>query len=355
MSIKIGIIGRVAQGSDLCDGQTVKTRVLAEELTRRYPDCVLLTADTYNYKKHVFSLLLKIERCIRECDVIFILLSRNGRRFIFPIVHAINRFHRKPILHDVIGGAFEYDLVESRTLQKYCAGYAVNWIESKKAVERLRAAGFGNAAYLPNFKRLSPVAAPVPYASAESVCRFCTFSRVMREKGIGTAAQALSKTDIRIDDNSSITVAAINAKCRRLENLGLVVIDYLQLMTDSGYGGNRGDNRVNVVTEISRALKVMAKELDVPVICLSQLNRGPEGRQDKHPAMSDLRESGAIEQDADSVLLLYREDFYNPDTEKKNVAECNVAKNRHGKTGPIEMQWIPQFTTFSEKEWKHEG
>jgi len=170
---------------------------------------------------------------------------------------------------------------------------------------------------------------------------------------LGTASSALSMTDIRIDDNPSITVAAMNAKCRRLDNLGLVIIDYLQLMTNSGYGGNRGDSRVNIVSDISRSLKIMAKELNVPVICLSQLSRANESRTDKRPLLSDLRESGAIEQDADCVLFIYRDDYYNPDTEEKNVAEIIVAKNRHGETGTVKAQWLPQYTTFADREWKH--
>ena len=163
---------------------------------------------------------------------------------------------------------------------------------------------------------------------------------------------ALSQTDIRIDDNPSVTVADINAKCRRLDNLGLVIIDYLQLMTGSGYG-KAGENRVQVVGEISRALKIMAKELNVPIICLSQLSRAVESRTDKRPIMSDLRESGAIEQDADSVLFLYRDEYYNENTEDKGVAECIVSKNRHGETGTVKMQWIPQYQTFADREWKH--
>ena len=170
---------------------------------------------------------------------------------------------------------------------------------------------------------------------------------------LGTASSALSMTDIRIDDNPSITVAAMNAKCRRLENLGLVIIDYLQLMTNSGYGGNKGDSRVNIVSDISRSLKIMAKELNVPVICLSQLSRANESRTDKRPMLSDLRESGAIEQDADCVLFIYRDDYYNPDTAEKNVAEIIVAKNRHGETGTVKVQWLPQYTTFADREWKH--
>ena len=172
---------------------------------------------------------------------------------------------------------------------------------------------------------------------------------------IGLASTVLNQTDLRVDDNPSLTVAEMNAKCRRLENLGLVIIDYLQLMTAAGgpvkYGG---ENRQQVVSDISRSLKIMAKELNVPVVCLSQLSRANESRQDKRPILSDLRESGAIEQDADEVLFLYREDYYNKETEKQNVAECIVAKNRHGETGTVELQWLPQFTTFADREWRHD-
>ncbi|MBE6981776.1 MAG: replicative DNA helicase [Ruminococcaceae bacterium] len=166
------------------------------------------------------------------------------------------------------------------------------------------------------------------------------------------ASVALSQTDIRVDDNPSITVAEMNAKCRRLDNLGLVIIDYLQLMNGSGYGKG-GDSRVNVVSEISRSLKIMAKELNVPVICLSQLSRGPESRTDKRPMLSDLRESGAIEQDADEVMFLYRDDYYNPNSEEKGITECIVQKNRHGEVGTVKLQWTPQYQLFSNSEWKH--
>ena len=166
------------------------------------------------------------------------------------------------------------------------------------------------------------------------------------------ASAALSQTDIRIDDNPSVTVADINAKCRRLDNLGLVVIDYLQLMQGSGYGKN-SENRVTVVGEISRSLKIMAKELNVPVICLSQLSRAVESRTDKRPILSDLRESGAIEQDADSVMFLYRDEYYHENTEDKGLAECIVAKNRHGETGTVKLQWFGPYQTFSDREWKH--
>ena len=170
---------------------------------------------------------------------------------------------------------------------------------------------------------------------------------------LGLASSALSQTDIRVDDNPSVTVAEMNAKCRRLDNLGLILVDYLQLMTSAGGGNKQSDNRVQVVSEISRALKIMAKELGVPVICLSQLSRANESRSDKRPMLSDLRDSGAIEQDADDVIFLYRDDYYNENSEEKNVAECIVAKNRHGETGTIKLQWLPQYTTFADREWKH--
>ena len=166
------------------------------------------------------------------------------------------------------------------------------------------------------------------------------------------AASSLTQTDIRIDDNPSVTVADISAKCRRLDNLGLVIIDYLQLMQGSGYGKN-SENRVTVVGDISRSLKIMAKELNVPVICLSQLSRAVESRTDKRPILSDLRESGAIEQDADSVMFLYRDEYYHENTEDKGIAECIVAKNRHGETGTVKLQWIGQYQTFADREWKH--
>ena len=169
---------------------------------------------------------------------------------------------------------------------------------------------------------------------------------------VSMAAASLSQTDIRIDDNPSVTVADINAKCRRLDNLGLIVIDYLQLMQGSGYGKNN-ENRVVVVGEISRSLKIMAKELNVPVVCLSQLSRAVESRTDKRPILSDLRESGAIEQDADSVMFLYRDEYYNENSEDKGLAECIVAKNRHGETGTVKMQWFGPYQTFTDREWKH--
>ena len=171
---------------------------------------------------------------------------------------------------------------------------------------------------------------------------------------IAEAASALSRTDIRIDDNPLLTVADMNAKCRRLDNLGLVVIDYLQLMTSAGGKGYSGENRQQAVSDISRMLKIMAKELQVPVLCLSQLSRANEKREDKRPMLSDLRESGAIEQAADIVMFLYRDDYYNDSDENHNLAECIIAKNRHGETGKVPLRWMPEYTAFGTLESRYD-
>jgi replicative DNA helicase len=131
-------------------------------------------------------------------------------------------------------------------------------------------------------------------------------------------------------------------------DLGLIVIDYLQLMSGRG----RYESRQQEVSDISRSLKALARELQVPVVALSQLSRGPESRQDHRPLLSDLRESGAIEQDADLVVFLYRDEYYNPDTEKKNIAEAIIAKQRNGPTGTVELAWLGQYTKFVSLE-KH--
>lgn len=174
----------------------------------------------------------------------------------------------------------------------------------------------------------------------------------LEEDDWGKLAQAmstLSDAPIFIDDTPGQNVMEIRAKCRRLKlekGLGLVVIDYLQLMQGTS---KRGDNRQQEVSEMSRALKILAKELDVPVITLSQLSRAPDARPDHRPVLSDLRESGAIEQDADIVMFLYRDDYYNPETEKKNITEVIMAKHRSGSTGTVELVWLGQYTKFANK------
>lgn len=163
---------------------------------------------------------------------------------------------------------------------------------------------------------------------------------------LGKASGNLADVEIYIDDTPGLTSAELRAKCRKAKlekGIGLVVIDYLQLMESKG----RNDSRQQEISEISRSMKILAKELNIPVIALSQLSRTPETRNDHRPILSDLRESGAIEQDADIVMFLYRDDYYNPDTEKKNVAEIIIAKNRQGATGTVELAWIPQYTKFA--------
>lgn len=160
---------------------------------------------------------------------------------------------------------------------------------------------------------------------------------------LAISSKELAKAPILIDDTASLTVPEMKARLRRVKDLGLVIIDYLQLMN----GGGRNENRVQVVSEITRSLKVMAKELNVPVIVLSQLSRQTESRADHRPILSDLRESGSIEQDADLVLFLYREAYYNRDSGEQNIAECIVAKNRHGETGTVKLGWDGEHTKFS--------
>lgn len=164
---------------------------------------------------------------------------------------------------------------------------------------------------------------------------------------LGKSLADLSDAPIYIDDTPGLSAAELRAKCRKMKlekNIGVIIIDYLQLMSGKG---KSGENRQQEISEISRSLKILAKELGVPVIALSQLSRATESRTDKRPMLSDLRESGSIEQDADIVMFIYRDDYYNPDTEKKNIAEVIIAKNRSGSTGTIELVWQGQFTKFN--------
>ena len=174
-------------------------------------------------------------------------------------------------------------------------------------------------------------------------------------RDITDAAQTLSATDIRIDDNPTLTVSDMNAQCRRIPKLDLVIIDYMQLMQSAGSGHSwSNESRTQAVSDISRMMKIMAKELGVPVMCLSQLSRANESRQDKRPMLSDLRESGAIEQDADVVIGLYRDGYYNKECENPNLAEAIILKNRKGATGTVELTWLPEYTSFGNVERWHE-
>ena len=159
-------------------------------------------------------------------------------------------------------------------------------------------------------------------------------------------AAVVGKSNLIIDDTPGISIAELRSKCRKFKlehNLGIIIIDYLQLMS----GGKRSESRQQEISEISRSLKAVARELNVPVVALSQLSRAVEQRPDHRPMLSDLRESGAIEQDADVVMFLYRDDYYNKDTDKKNIAEVIIAKQRNGPIGNVELVWLPNYTKFA--------
>lgn len=167
------------------------------------------------------------------------------------------------------------------------------------------------------------------------------------ERLIETAG-IIGKSNLIIDDTPGITISELRSKCRKYKldsDLKMIIIDYLQLM--SGSGGGRNDSRQQEISDISRSLKALARELGVPVLALSQLSRAVEQRPDHRPMLSDLRESGAIEQDADVVMFIYRDDYYNKDTEKKGIAEIIVAKQRNGPIGTIELVWLPEYTKFA--------
>jgi len=160
------------------------------------------------------------------------------------------------------------------------------------------------------------------------------------------SAGIIGKSNLIIDDTPGISVSELRSKCRKYKlehNLGIIIIDYLQLMT----GSKRSDSRQQEISDISRSLKEVARELSVPVIALSQLSRAVEQRPDHRPMLSDLRESGAIEQDADVVMFIYRDDYYNKDSEKKNIAEIIIAKQRNGPIGTVELVWLPNYTKFA--------
>ena len=163
---------------------------------------------------------------------------------------------------------------------------------------------------------------------------------------LGDASGRLSEIPLYIDDTPGLSATELRAKCRKAKlekGIGLIIIDYLQLMESK----SKNQSRQQEISEISRSLKILAKELKVPVIALSQLSRATESRTDHRPMLSDLRESGAIEQDADIVMFLHREDYYDAETEKKNIAEVIISKNRSGSTGTVELAWIGEYTKFA--------
>jgi len=177
-----------------------------------------------------------------------------------------------------------------------------------------------------------------------------TLSDVEWEKLIESAG-VIGKSNLIIDDTAGISISELRSKCRKFKlehNLKMIIIDYLQLMSGSG----RSESRQQEISEISRSLKSLARELNVPVLALSQLSRAVEQRPDKRPMMSDLRESGAIEQDADVIMFIYRDDYYNKDSEKKGISEIIIGKQRNGPIGTVELVWLPEYTKFANKEYE---
>ena len=175
-----------------------------------------------------------------------------------------------------------------------------------------------------------------------------TLSDVEWEKLIESAG-VIGKSSLIIDDTAGISISELRSKCRKFKlehNLRMIIIDYLQLMSGSG----KSESRQQEISEISRSLKSLARELNVPVLALSQLSRAVEQRPDKRPMMSDLRESGAIEQDADVIMFIYRDDYYNKDSEKKGISEIIIGKQRNGPIGTVELVWLPEYTKFANKE-----
>lgn len=188
---QIGVIGRTAFGTSLCDGQTIKTRILVEELNRRYPDAQICVADTYNYKKRAWDVLRSLFVCMKNSQVVFVLLSRNGMRTIFPVVNFLNLFFRRPVFHDCIGGSLDTLAERYPNLKKQIKRFDVNWVESPNLKKRLEDMGIHNAEYLPNFKRLTVLPEQELKQKKCEPYSFCTFSRVNEDKGIGRAAEAV--------------------------------------------------------------------------------------------------------------------------------------------------------------------
>ena len=222
--MKYGIIGRTAEGTDLCDGQTIKTRVLVEELKRMDPGSRILVADTYNYKKRAFEVFSEIITVLKNSDAVFILLSRNGMRVIFPIVNNLNVLFKKPILHNCIGGSLDELVKRYPSLLRQLNRFSVNWVESEQLKSRLESLGVKNVEYLPNFKRLNVVEEYSLELTYPKKFRFCTFSRVNEAKGIGRACQAV----IDINQEYGCAKAKLDIYGPIEENYDVVLDQFIQ-------------------------------------------------------------------------------------------------------------------------------
>lgn len=314
-----------------------------------------ISANGYEAAEDASQILDKAEKAIFD-----IAQNRNTRGFT-PIkdilVDSFNKleelYNTKGLITGVPTGFMDLD-------------YKTSGLQNSDLILLAARPGMGKTAFMMNIAQYAAVHKQIPVAifnlemSKEQLVNRMLASEVMIDsqklrtgrlddddwQKIARAIGPLSEAPIYIDDTPSISVLEIRAKCRRLKlekNLGLVVIDYLQLMQGRG----RVESRQQEISEISRSLKILAKEINVPVITGSQLSRAPEQRADHRPMLSDLRESGAIEQDADIVMFLYRDEYYNPGTEKQNISEVIVAKHRNGSTGTIELRFFGEYTKFA--------
>lgn len=219
--ITFGVIGRINE--TLFDGQTVKTRTLTEALKNRYPGCRILVAESSLCKKNPVRMVLQILQCLRQADVIFVLLSRNGLRILLPILFFLNRFYKKPVIHDCIGGAHGETLRRYPGLKKYYRKMAVNWAETEILKRKLEQEGLTNVEILPNFKNICPIAPEDVRYQNTAPYRFCTFSRVNEKKGIGKAAEAV----IAINEAAGATVATLDVYGPIEDNYDVALNEYI--------------------------------------------------------------------------------------------------------------------------------
>jgi replicative DNA helicase len=250
--------------------------------------------------------------------------------------------------HDLVVRSMER-LVEASERGSEVTGLATGYTDLDRLTGGLRPNNLVVVAARPSMGKTALALGMAEHAALNDGLSVAIFSLEMSgEERVSHAADRLAGARIYIDDSEGMSVAEMRTKARRLKSrdgLDLVIVDYIQLM--EGTRGRRDENRVQEISAISRALKMLARDLEVPLVCVSQLNRAPDARNDKRPMLSDLRESGAIEQDADLVLMIYRDDYYNPeDSEEKGIAEVNVAKNRNGPVNRVKLAFMGNYAKF---------
>jgi len=348
-----------------------------------YCDIVL---DKY-YMRHLLNAATDIASSVRESEGSAAELLDAAEQKIYDIRQGRQTSELRPISEVIIGvydNIYEMNQKDDSRITGYASGFTqldliLSGLNKSDLILVAARPGMGKSAFALNiaanvgikYPDISVAIFSLEMSNEQLVSRMlCSDSMIANNKlrtghlekeewaKLAVTAQRLSSTQIYMDDTAGISVSQIKAKARRLKNLGLIIIDYLQLMTS----GSRIENRVQEISQMTRNLKIMAKELNVPVICLSQLSRAAEQRQGHRPMLSDLRESGSIEQDADSVLFLFREEYYadsqdpgGADDATRNTATVIVAKNRHGSTGDVMVGWQGEYTRFSNLEMSREA